>query len=553
MVMTVPPRVASLRTPFWPHRIVIRHTLRTPKERNMKTFTVSFCVVMITMLLVGCGPKQGAYYLKNEVVPAQIEDRAHLLPDSGATVREVHVSMDPAPGMVVDEYDEHFGRLLLRQPGTSIARFLVYDIPQRTLRSLAKSDMTVSVLSCNNLILKDPVGNHLYDFPSGAFVRDAEGALFIMSDGKALILSTQEFGSIDVRTGKRGWTIPSEGWEGFRQQVVLDSICYVIADGLFALHPEKGKRWELITSTHFTNVGKEMALQCLTSCLAAAAGGYNTRSYKPEVTHNMNSLPLFDGEVIYFAARDNVFALEKTTGRVIWQVQVDPEPDRMNLYNISATEIAEVSLGSKLLDFRMLESAPPSVRIINKKDGTTRVYFALEENKVTQDFRSTDSTLLLMTQSQLYHMNRDLKTLGISETSAEYGALLDIVYAKDTIVVRTANGLLGISAKDYSSVWFVRCPVPYPESITDAWRVALSQKITVLEESFYTRGLYWTMDGAHGLAGIDIHKGKKMVGIPLAGKDHHRYAWDNYFVSCGDKEFSILQFAPPESVKETKP
>ena len=64
---------------------------------------------------------------------------------------------------------------------------------------------------------------------------------------------------------------------------------------------------------------------------------------------DMNSTPLVIGDDVYFAARDKVVCLDRLTGKLIWETNIDPELESMSLYEISDGEIALVGEGKKIL------------------------------------------------------------------------------------------------------------------------------------------------------------------------------------------------------------
>ena len=345
---------------------------------------------------------------------------------------------------------------------------------------------------------------------------------------------------IDIHTGKIIWKAPGHEWVGYREQYYNDDWYYIIAEGIHALDLEEGKKWEYLISNSYTNVAKEVAIQSGLFCLSLLGGGTIYRSYQPDITMNMNSAPLFDDGDLYFAARDKIICLDKLTGKLQWESLVDPELESMNLYNISDKEIVLVGMGKKILKYILEKSDPPTIRIIQKSDGKITGLFSLEDEAIVQDFDYTDENLFLLTPDKMFVFNRDLKILGVSESTKEYGNFLTFLSVEDNIILRTSNGLLGLLKDTFSEEWFRYCELPAFD-VEEEWKRPIYEKNKIDNESIYKNGLYWTPNEANGITAYDVENWKEIKKISLFGKNVQIYN-DKYYIDFEKNKIKFISF-----------
>jgi|WetSurMetagenome_2_1015567.scaffolds.fasta_scaffold34162_2 hypothetical protein len=503
-----------------------------------KKITLCLLAFMLTIFVFGCGPSAGVFELVDNNLEFEIITEEDTLANGNTAVVSEYV-LKPPMNIQNVEYDNSANIFLIKYLNGEENFFTVCSLEDNKTLWNAKSDMKFTLLQNNNLILNDPISGKLYDAQTGQFVRDIEPYLYLNSEKGTLQLSPEKFAQLDIRTGKKYWESDGTEWVGYREDFLDEDYCYVIAEGLHAIKYDEGKKWEYLTSTSYRDVAKEVATQVALSCLFALAGSYSAPASNPDITMNMNSQPLVIENEIYFAARDKIVCLDKTSGKLIWESQIDPELESMRLYDISETEIALVGKGIKILNYALKESDPPTIRIINKTDGKMVGLFSMDKEDIVQSFFSTDENLLLLTPNQLMVFDMELKMLGISESRREYGNFIDILSAADTIVLRTAKGILGISKDDLSEVYFNYCEIPRVD-VNDEWRKPIDQKFKNDNQSFYQSGYYWTPNENDGVSAFNENTWEPSTEIELYGNSIKQF--DNKYIDFVDNKIIIVSF-----------
>jgi hypothetical protein len=506
---------------------------------------VFYSVLLIQGIILSmCSPEAGFFTIVKNDNNIEVRNKEHSL-SNAEIINEAEYTLPQSMKIQEIDYEDSLKAIFIKYSdineleGKEI-RFLLFDINENKILWTAKSNMSFSLMRNNDLLLRDPIGDKLYDAPSGHFIRKLEPNLVLWNDGSTLLLSRDTFALIDIYGGQRIWERPGHEWVGYRQQYLFGDWCYVIAEGLHALELKKGIKWEYLTSTSFTNVGKELAKQVALSCLFAMAGGYNTSTYNPDITMNMNSDPLVADNAVYFAARDKIVCLDKLTGKLIWENKIDPELESMTLYNISDKEIALVGNGIKIINFRWGKSDPPTVRIIRKEDGKMTGLFRMDHETTVQSFFATNENILLLTPNQLLIFNKDLKLLGITESKQKYGNFANILTITDTIVLRTSRGLLGVSRNSFSEAWFQYCELA-PIGISDDWFRPINEKIKINAQSLFKYGYYWTPNDSYQITGYNLDSGKEVMKLNLFGKNIKTYS-DKYYIDFDYNKIKIISF-----------
>ena len=479
---------------------------------------LSVPIVILALSMYGCGPAAGYF----NVLPNDTEPGNTIKTDSlpnGSIINISEYGLKQSHQIDQLEYDYPLNILLIKYSEGEDNNYLqMLDLNENKTLWKAKSNMSVSMLKKDNLLLKDPSTEKLYNATKGVFVRDIEKFLYLTDEGITLQLSPDKFARIDLQTGKIYWEGPGAEWEGYREVYIDGDWCYVVAEGLHGIKLDEGKKWEYLTATSFTNTGKEIARQVALSCLAGLTGGYNTSAYNPDVTMNMNSQPMIVGNDIFFAARDKIACLDRFSGKVIWESEIDPELESMHLYDVSDNEIALVGEGTKILNYILQKSDPPTIRLIQKKDGKITSLYTMDEDNVVQSFLSTDGNMFLLTPNQLLMFNMDLKLISAAETKFEYGDFINILSAADTIILRTSKGLLGLSRESFSEVFFRYCELP-PVEANDQWRIPVLEKIKIKNQSMFADGYYFTPNENYGVSAFDMNNWQEVTKIPLLGKN----------------------------------
>lgn len=451
------------------------------------------------------------YQLSNNKV---IHETNYILPEK-AIIKKV--DYEDSQNSLYIEYSDNKGK-----------KILVLDTKSDTTKWTSLSNMTEALINNEFLILYDKKYNRkIFDLSTGNLIRNnIESYIYTLNDGKALILSPKRYSLIEMQTGKTIWGVPGQEWVGNREEYYNDSTYYIIAEGIHALDLKKGKKWEYLISNSYKNVGKEIAIQAGLTCLAVLGGGHSYRTYKPDITMNMNSAPLFTDDELYFVAKNKIVCLEKLTGQVIWENTFEPELEAMNLYNVSEEEIALVGLGRKTVNNHYMLAEPPTIRLIEKSSGEITALYNLESAVVVQTFTSTNENFFLLTAENMYTFDRDLTLLSVIKSINKYGNFLSFLSVADTIVLRTSNGLLGLSKETFSETWFNTSVVPLQTS-KEEWKIPILEKIVINNSSTVTSTLnnlyYWTL-GSNSIKVFGMKQWNEVLNVPIFGKNIKKYS-----------------------------
>jgi outer membrane protein assembly factor BamB len=478
--------------------------------------------------LIGCAPTAGTFNVESGSAPIEVSRADHKAPN-GTLVNEDVVTLPAFSSVDMVDYDDSLKSLLIKYHSANdqTSNFLVCDLKSGRSLWSAKSSMTFAVRRASDLVLSDPTGSKLYDAETGIFIRVIEPYLFLLEDGRTLQLSREKFAMLDIRTGKKQWELPGHEWTGRREEYSHGDWFYVVADGLHALNLPNGTKWEYITPTSFKNVGKEVAKQAALACLAAFAGGYNTAQYNPDITMNMNSVPVVGDSTVFFAARDKVMSLNKETGRANWVTEVDPELESMLLLPISDGELALVGTGSRIVNSRLDKSDPPTIRIIRKRDGKVTGLYKMDRWTLAQGFGWTADRLFLLTPTELLVFQKDLKLIGIAGSKGEYGTFTHLLALGDTIVLRASKGLVGLSKESLAEVWFSYCETA-PVEVTSEWMKPYQERLQVGWQSLLKGGNYWTLNEQRELVLYELRSGKSVLKLGMYGKNMKKVTGMNF-------------------------
>ena len=471
--------------------------------------------IPLVILIYGCGSSACYFNMVQNDKELEYYNRELTLPDRNIVHMSEYALPQPAEIKYV-EYSDSSDVVLIKYKVGDEENILVYDLKANKTLWRAKSNMVVSFLRDNNIVLRDREYYKLYDTRSGQFVRDLEPGIYNINNNRTLILSHDKFARVDIRTGKIYWEGPGKSWVGYRQEYLDGDWCYVIAEGLHAIKIDEGTKWEYLTSTSFKNVGKEIGKHVALGVIAGLLGGHDNSKYNPDITMNMNSQPLVINNEIYFAARDKIVCLDKSSGRIIWENKIDPELESMELYDISDNTIALVGKGTKVLNYYQQKSDPPSIRLIQKKDGQITWLYKMDKDAIVQSFISTNDNLCLLTASQLLIFDKQLKVSGIFESKLEYGNFINILSSADTIILRTSKGVLGISKEKLNPVWFRYCELT-PVNVQDEWARPIVQSNEIYDKSTMQNGLYFTPNENSGVTAYDMSSWNEITKIPLLG------------------------------------
>jgi outer membrane protein assembly factor BamB len=508
--------------------------------RKIIFYSILLLIVIITS---GCGPSAGFFSVVPNDQNIKAKDTQYSLPD-GNTFNETEYTFPQSVKIEEVDYDDSSKTYFVKYTTPAYPKneygFMIYDIAQKKILWNAESNMQYGLMRINDLVLKDPIGYKLYDINSGKFIRNMEDYTYFLNDGRTLLLSEETFALIDIRTGEKIWQRPGHDWEGVRQEYLNGDWCYVIAEGLHALNLKEGEKWEYLTSTSYTEHGKEIATEVGLSCLFALGGMTRTAPYNPDVTTNMNSTPLVVDDVVYFAARDKMAALDKLSGKLIWETNIDPELERMEVYNLSDNEVALIGLGRKFINRTYKPSDPPTLRTIRKEDAKITGFFELEQQTIVQDFASNKGNIYLLTPKQLIVFDKDLRLLGKVEAKKEYGNFTNLLWATDTLVIRTSKGLAGISNDSFEEEWFQYCELP-PIYISEEWIKPLYEHLKINQQSLFKFGYYWTPNENNGLTAYNFKNGEEVIRVNLYGNNLKVFD-HKYYIDFKENKIKFISF-----------
>lgn len=506
-------------------------------------------LILLSAWLSNCATNKFAFELVQPTQDFSPKTIEFISPDSQVSVTGLEFTFPSEVNQA--EYDPHSQSLLVSfSPKKGKNDYVLCDLENRKARWMAKGNPEIGVFSNNDIILRKGTAGKIYDATDGSYIRERDDYLYVLGDGKALILSPKKFALIEMRSGDELWQRQGSDWKGFRWELNTGEWMYIVAEGLHAFRVESGDGWDFSTSTSHAAHGKEMARQAALTCLAALGGGYNTTRYHAELTHNVCSFPLPKEDWVFFAARKKVFCFNRETGEVIWETEIDEEIGAMDIYGISSDRIALVGNGWKFVDFVLKKAKPPSVRIFNAQTGELTGKFELEDSDPTMDFEETETGYLLLTPDKLYHLDQDLEPVGILGTTANYGVFLQILSKKESVIIRTSLGILAVSPASLEQQWFVSLgllPVETPKAGADQWKAPIYIKNYVRDRSRYEQRIYWTPIRG-GLAGIDLKNGGKTVmEIPLSS-DKYSFQAGGKLLNISNKSIRFLSFRGEEQI-----
>jgi hypothetical protein len=225
----------------------------------------------------------------------------------------------------------------------------------------------------------------------------------------------------------------------------------------------------------------------------------------------------------------------RLTGKLIWETTIDPELDRMLLVNVSATELALVGTGLKIVNRAIGRSDPPSIRIVLKDSGSVSHTYKMDNSSQVEAFGSTRDKFVLVTPAQLMFFTKDLKPVAVVEATKEYGDFVGIVKSADTLIVRATKGLAAISCDSYTEVWFKYCEVVAPEGEF----LPNYEKNRIRNLSFFRYDCYWTPNERGGLTGFDLTTGKDVYSLDLGGTHTVRHGKD-CIIDYSDNTIRVL-------------
>jgi hypothetical protein len=508
------------------------------KTKLMRNNLIILLIFILGLFYWGCGPSAGVFKItENNQNVEVVSSKVGSIPNQG-TINETEYQLPKTSKVEQVAYDDSLKSILIKYSVGKEGGFLFYNLENKKIAWTAKSDMSLSLMRSNDLLLRDPKGEKLYDAVSGDFIRNTEPYLYFLNSGKTLVLSPDSFALVDVRNGKRFWKQPGHEWTGVREVFENGEWVYVVAEGLHGLNLENGTKWEYLTSTYWKNVGKEVAKMAAVACISL---GTVVPNYMPDVTMNMNSDPLVVEDKIFFAARDKMVCLDKLTGKIIWEIKIEPELEEMSLYNVSENEIALVGVGYKTVNYAVRQSDPPTVRIIRKEDGKIIGLSSTGKSAIAQSFGWPKDKFILLTQNQLLTYNKDLKLMGIVEAKKEYGNFIGLLNTGDTLIVRTSKGIAAISSDSFTEVWFQYCEVTPPEGKFDESLRPYYERVKVNNLSLFKYDNYWTPNENNGYTAYDLKTGKETMKLELTGKHILRYG-QKCIVDFNENKIKIVTF-----------
>ena len=506
---------------------------------------------LLVLSLWGCGP---SFELCLESIPVKRDSTTTR--NAGESVRVSSSDYTFSSDLEITNIEIHDSLALAlisfhRSYGRS--GHLMYDLDADSVRWCVQTGMSFEVMSYNNLVLKNEQGLQLFDALTGRFIRQAEPFLYFLDAKTTLMMRPDTFAVIDVLSGERSWRAKGHKWKGGMEVIRRDSVTlYVIAEGIHVLNLKIGKQWEYLTSTSSTNVGAGIMRGLMSSMIFGPGGG---SGYDPDVTTNMNSRPLFDGDDVYFAARDKIVRLDQGTGKVIWEVEIEPELKGMVLTELSATELLLMGSGTKMMSgppsfFSPLGAPhnlapvmhnPPVVRIISKATGTVRKSFEWNYPAIVHSIVVSGEKIYVITAAQVMVLDSNLKRLAGIIAKAEYGSFSSLLsLSGDTLILRSSKGIVALDAASNKEIWFRYSEVP-PVLGVDPLVAPWYENVRIRFTSFWRAGYYWTVNENGGLSVFDLTQGKQLLAVPLLGKTLLRFR-ESFAVDFDKNHMRILRF-----------
>jgi len=491
------------------------------KQHNSITFLVS---ALSLLILFGCAGQK--FKLKQiDSTPEIMTEDLSIQIDDSLSLSGFDLTVN---GYLKEfDYESKIDKLLFsygpQKDKSDLKTFVMYDLNSREIDWIQEGNPYVHIMNEDIIQFIKGATINLYDTEDGNFLRKSEGGLYLSGDGVAYVLARKKFSRIDIYTGEKLWERKGYDWEGHREEFTYEDWMYIVADGLHAFKIESGEGWDMEVSNWYKDHLKEMAKQCGLAFLGALSGGVNTSQYRPDIYHNLNSNILVIGDNIYFAARKNVYCIDRFSGMIVWQQELPEELGSMWIDKISDDKIALTGQGWKYLNFVMTKALPPSFTILDITSGEIHAQFKSEEYDFVLDSDFTQDDKYFLTSKCLYTFDSEYNLTVQLDKTEKYGYMLRLVDTESALVLRTENGVVSLNKNSLEENWFSDLGGLHFENkniLKDKWTYPYILSSFENRRSWSSDILDW-FPSLEGVTALDIYNnGQTVKEIPISGDDY---------------------------------
>ena len=367
------------------------------------------------------------------------------------------------------------------EASTQIVRrqFIAYSLDQRAIVRQVPSDWRPVHAFGRQLLARNDHDVAILDAASGDVLCQASnGELLIADDSLFVLRSGDDVVRLETGSGAQLWR-RNLGLANRASLAVANSgSLFVVGDGVAALGQADGAGWEYEAATQRSDVASRITTGVLAVAASIVALRFNVPDYWGVRLDDLCSLPLVQGDHVYFAADTLVMSLRRDNGLAQWtkrlgsdsfgQIRMratptagrpaQPELPGHLLVRDGGASLAVITTGYAPNGNRVWRADPPSIALLDPTTGETRARLRIGDatsstTMVATDYRHVQRGHLVMTPRKLLLYDDALKTL--ATLAPPVGARVFEYFVKDSarLLVRTNAGLLALDADSLTVRW----------------------------------------------------------------------------------------------------
>lgn len=265
-----------------------------------------------------------------------------------------------------------------------------YDLNDRRVLWSKKMDYRTGGLSHFNGTMVDTrrnrsycldprTGSELWELKNDISHVDTADHIGIGYRLKASVGRPNDLEGVDLRNGNILWKRElgrEYGWNDLFH--TNDSTLIVVASGLHALDMRTGKGWDYDTETGTKDYSGTIAANAAGVALGVLTGMF-VMSSGASVVHGLVSNALVDSSAIYFASKEQLVKLDKSSGAVLWKVPfMKKVASRSSIY-LADSVIFMVNMGMGYMGSRRLDFGKPFFASYDARTGKELFFTMMDE------------------------------------------------------------------------------------------------------------------------------------------------------------------------------